>query len=739
MIKKLTMLLLAGAMALGCTDSDEGMDSTVVAGDPVFAAVNPGNGRAEFVWQPNDGSATYTEIYANNELLTSAYFPAGTTDVARIISLPSGDYSFYIVNLKADGTKSEKSSTISATVYDDSFGEGLQPSEVESVMYDDQDGGIITWKETENLVALTVFYEDEEGNQYSLYTDLAEGYTAKYPEADINTPFTYISHYVPVEGAIDTYVSGVSEVQKFANDMNEDGQTMVEVNSLEAMIPYFSRSNVHVTLKQGEYRVTPDDIKAGKYDFFPDVIEKDYSQALFLIEGNNSTYDFNHSPIYVETECFNVKKYEFNHLHFLGNWNTVKNYIQYDDGEDEDYPAGHSTNVVLDGSYNTVDNIEIHSKGSYPFGYGELFGKGSGYVIKHFKHCCILIRGNYNHVMNSRFDHKAYGHVLYMQGAWWPMIENCEMEGAMGSTDWVLEDTRSKDDPDSQYGFQRAFDVGYKTTWGYTVQPGFIMCLTEDCLRTYKEGSTIINGVRYVRDTGGAYARDCHVKNTRSGVSMVLGSGTTVQAGVAGTKEFPAPDWYNPSATGVHFVERITTIGCDNGLGIRSGCTISDCYANAQYGPALSMAYDTDSNITADITLLPFEKETTIYGHRGVNGSAQVAHIRGSGHKITIKTDDSLIGDGSVYGWNRGEDGHNRDQEELVITLGGDLNTIGGQGSMNDDGSWNDSDENDPLRGSTITNYSSYKILIDNNTSGLTVKSAGEIVDNGSGNTTGTL
>ena len=94
--------------------------------------------------------------------------------------------------------------------------------------------------------------------------------------------------------------------------------------------------------------------------------------------------------------------------------------------------------MVMDGSDNLLEGFHMTIRGSYPYGYGDAFGKGGGPVIGHRKHSALLVRGESNHVKNCTLIHRSYGHAIFMQAASNPIIEGCYIEGEMRSTDDML-------------------------------------------------------------------------------------------------------------------------------------------------------------------------------------------------------------------------------------------------------------------------------------------------------------
>lgn len=395
-------------------------------------------------------------------------------------------------------------------------------------------------------------------------------------------------------------------------------QAQTVVNSMKELLPYLDDNNVHVKLKPGSYTISAKDIHQG--DFTSATVVKNRANVLFLFSGNNSVYDFTNVTINVKTEvlgAFPSKREELYQIQIIGNNNVLKNLTLVDDGSVYDAPTRRATNIVMDGAKNRIEGFHITTRGSYPYGYGEAFGKGGRSVINHRKHSSFLIRGYKNHAKNCTIIHRSYGHAMFMQAADWPIIEGCYIEGAMRSTDDMWTEKGSGSDADK---------VDFKTVFGYELPKGYMMCLGEEGIRAYNGGETIIDGKEYRRGTSNPTIINCTVKNMRAGVTLT-------------------------HATGKKYVEGTTVIGCSRGFCIGSG-DIVDCYADTQHGPALGVDYESDEGTNAEITLLPYEGKS-------YNGSGHAAIIIGKNHKITFH---SML--------------HKADQN-LKINIGGDNKTIG--------------------------------------------------------------
>ncbi len=379
--------------------------------------------------------------------------------------------------------------------------------------------------------------------------------------------------------------------------------SQVTVNTLTELLPYLKQDNVEVTLAPGTYTVTAEDIQNGLFPDYTDFLDRK-NYVLFLVSGNNSVYDFTDVTINVETAVFNAYTDDYDNFYEFqttGNNNVLKNLTLVDLGSVDDFPKNGACNITMDGSYNRIEGFHITAKGSFPYGYGDSFGKGSTYTISHKKHSAFLIRGESNHAKGVTIIHRTYGHCMFMQAANNALIEDCYLEGEMRSTDDMLAEEGTGSPADL---------IDFYTVWGYKLPPGYMKSTGEAGIRAYNAGETIIDGVEYSRGTSNVTVKNCTIKHLRTGVTLA-------------------------HATGTKYVEGTTAIGCENGFSLGTG-TVVDSYADCAYGPVYSTTYTTDKNFDAEITVIPAEDPY-------YNGSGNVAYIGGSNHNITLKSAPGLV------------------------------------------------------------------------------------------------
>ena len=454
---------------------------------------------------------------------------------------------------------------------------------------------------------------------------------------------------LPENSVMDT--DGDNLQNSASNDLETFAHVLTTVYSPEDILDYLDKDDVNIKLAPGTYTINAAEVVST------------FGTPRFEFWGNNSTYDFTGVTINFAADIY-TSGHSMSHIQIFGNNNILLNLTMVDLCDKYGIAGKEGgTNIIIDGQNNRVEGFHMTISGSYPYGYGDCFGKGATYTIKHYKHCGLLVRGESNHVKNCTLIQTSYGHCIFMQAASNPTIEGCYVEGEMRTTDDMLAETSGP-----------AYDIGFMTVWGYTLPAGYIKATSEEGIRAYNGGDTYIDGVWYERGTSNATILNNTLVNVRSGVTLTHSSG------------------YN-------YVEGCTTIGCERGYAVGSGDDIVNCSGDAQYGPLYGVDYESNNNITADFTVLP-------YAGSHYNGSRHFAYIFGSGHNLTFRgTED------------------NPDQS-LEINVGGDKRIIGMLAEIEDYSANN----------IVINNLTGYPLVLDDASSDITGQSCGTITDNGSDN-----
>ncbi len=484
----------------------------------------------------------------------------------------------------------------------------------------------------------------------------------------------------------------------------------ITITTLDEMQRYMKEDNVNVILKKGDYYITEQDLSAGKYPSITYVLEDRVAHALFLVTGNNSTYDFGGSVINIEAKKIFKSKYlkgALSNLHILGNNNVVRGVTFIDQADLEDFPVNGCVNVIMDGRENIIDNITVNSKGSTPYGYGDTFGKGRGPVIGHKKHSSVLVRGDDNTFQNSTIFHNAFGHCLFMQGAVRPNIINNNISSRVTTTEAMYAE---KGDPKS-----KANKVDFFTSWGYhmTRNLHYTKAVCEAGIRAYISGNTMIDGVRYKRKAvDGAYVAGNFVKDTRVGVTLTHSNNNTRRT----------------------LVENCVTLGTERGYAVNDYAIVRGCSSDAKYGPAYGVDYKSGKGNIIDITIVDSQSDDYIISHydgkkyRTNNGSAHIAYIQGTGHQIKFRDGRVKDKDKEIYTMCP-----DKSVKFCAFDLGGYTRIVGNIWKTTKDGANKPEtlnyDDRTALTNTYIANETTLPIRVDENAKDNFIWSVGKVVE----------
>lgn len=486
---------------------------------------------------------------------------------------------------------------------------------------------------------------------------------------------------------------------------------VINVSSLDDMQKYMKKDNVHVILKKGDYYITAKEVDAGKYPSTTEVVEGRTSNALFLVSGNGSTYDFGGSTIRIEAAKIFKSKFlsgELSDLHILGNNNVVTGVTFIDDKTGiHDFPPKGCTNIIVDGRENIVDNIGLQSIGSMPYGYGDIFGKGRGSLVKLKKHCGILVRGDDNTLQNSTVFHNAYGHCVFMQGAVRPNIINNHISSKMITTLAILAE---KGDPKS-----KANSLNFMTTWGYqmTENLDYTKAVCEAGIRAYSSGNTMIDGVRYRRKSvDGPYIAGNFVKDTRVGVTLTHSNNNSRRT----------------------LVENCTALGTERGYAVNDYAIVRGCSSDAKHGPAFGTDYPSSKGNIIDITIIDEQSDDYITSpydgkkYRTNNGEAHIAYIQGSGHQIKFR--EGRVKDKKKEIYTNCAD---KSIKFCAFDLGGHIRIISNIWKTTKDGAnppeTVNKDKLSALTSSYIANETTLPIRVNENVTGNQIWSVGKVIE----------
>jgi hypothetical protein len=368
-------------------------------------------------------------------------------------------------------------------------------------------------------------------------------------------------------------------------------KTPVEVGSLAELAAVAGRDHVAVTMKPGIYELndtsTRQDIGLKRLNRNGQEIGDYPVSALLNFSGNHSTYDLSGAVIRLDTEVHR----EFGGRHLFkvfvsGNGNVIKNLTVHDVGDVP--PAQGAIMMHVMGDDNVISGADLYIRGSAPYGYGHLLGKGGGSLAALLKQSSLLVSGLNTQLLGCKVVTRAYGHGIVLQGAVNTLIRDCYVEGEMRTTDEMLAETAGP-----------AFDAGFASIYPPgRIVPGQIKALSEDGIRTYADGRAT------GRRTGPVIVENTTVKNMRSGICLGFEQG--------------------PSR-----IINCTVIGSqERGYSISSGGVIENSRGDAMYGPLLTFLGKDTRGCTIELELMP-----------AVSGFPvpRLFEINGKEHHITLR------------------------------------------------------------------------------------------------------
>ena len=359
----------------------------------------------------------------------------------------------------------------------------------------------------------------------------------------------------------------------------------VYVTSLNQLAKVIKSSGRHIIMAPGVYQMvdylTPAVIGATE----PDAINH---YAMLKVSGSNNVLDLTGVTIEVATELLNdFGKYVIE-FYIAGDHNIIKGLTLTDLGIEPTASGGNS--FTVEGFNNRIENVTLNVRGSFPYGYGDLLGKGGGSLVSMKKHSGMLISGLNDTIVNCTIISRSFGHCFFVQGGRNIHFENCYAEGDLRATSDMLAET-------SGPAYNLDFACVYTNRDGEKViPPGYTKSTVECGFRTYGGGG--VEGAQ----TGAVSAVNCKAKNCRIGFALT-------------------------KVVDPMYVENCEAVGCEAGYNI-TGTDVIASKGDASIGPLLYINKGDACNV--ELTLLPDTSATIVHA---------IACVIGSGHRITLLKD----------------------------------------------------------------------------------------------------
>jgi|GEM_PF-878768 len=410
-------------------------------------------------------------------------------------------------------------------------------------------------------------------------------------------------------------------------------QATVNVSTLSELREAVQKSNQTIVMKPGRYTLT--DLPDGSRNI--------------PCSGSNNTIDL--SGVYVNVPVGATRR---GYITISGNNNTFKG------GAFEDtYPSG--LNEVTDfsaynqdretlarglrgsavlgvtGNNNRVVGTKLTTRGSFPYGYGSIYGIGSDNVYGLDKRCGIVVKGKNNTIDGCEIQARAFGHGIYIQPpADETIVTNCLVEGRMRLSAELYEETNSYDLPNrSNYKLPRSRNR--------PIPKDVMLPLSEDGIRVYTRGGSVT-------------VDNCTVKKMRGGIRVYLASSATVTNSTAincGSTNFNLPDRGK----------------------------IRGSKGNFAYAP-LSDFRLSRSNQDIELTILPSPHAV---------GSHNLADVQGNNHKIVFHRTDGPIDTNlrPIVVTGRGSTIRNETEYPIILESSSSGNAVVSFGEVTDNGTNN--------------------------------------------------
>lgn len=368
------------------------------------------------------------------------------------------------------------------------------------------------------------------------------------------------------------------KVHALVPDEAGEPRPTVRVSSLEGLREAVAKSHQQIILEPGHYQVA--------------------DAEGFQFSGSNNDVDL--TGVFIEVPLAvasgnTVFRLTGDHITVRGG--TVED--TYPDGKSEvtDFGAynhnntfGRMNEMSIRGDDNRIIGMHLTVRGSFPYGYGNMYGIGRGSAVRLRKHCGIQITGNHAVIDGCYLKMEAFGHAIYVQGGDRTTVRNTMVEGTLRpSNDCYLE--THEEDLAKRFNYQIQWPENVK---GLPIPRDHMLNCIEDGIRAYKGAGDMI-------------VDRCVVKKARGGIKLYMAKSATVS--------------------------NCQVLDCVvQGYSLPRRGTITRSSGNAAYGPLLYVHFDGHSDQQIDLEVIPAPHEI---------GDHPLAAIKGTGHSITLRSRDT--------------------------------------------------------------------------------------------------
>ncbi len=363
-------------------------------------------------------------------------------------------------------------------------------------------------------------------------------------------------------------------------------QKPVHVSSIKELRQVMTRSHQQITMAPGTYVVS-------------DLLD---SRTAFHLSGSDNVYDL--SGVTIQIPLGTLRQMTSRGAHgraayrITGDRMTLKGGTfenTYDDGttgvvdfgsynqNSEYHPVGGMNEMSISGDDVQIIACKLTVRGSFPYGYGNIYGIGRGSVVGLKKHGGIHSTGDRLIIDGCQVRMESFCHAIFFTGGDDIAVRNTYVEGGVRPSNDLYRET---DDGD----LAKRFD--YKMQWpesvtGLPIPRDHMLNLSEDGIRAYS-------------GTGHVTVDNCKVVRARGGIKLYMAKSARVS--------------------------NCQVLDCViQGYSVPSRGTITRCSGNAAYGPLLYVHFDSHASQRIDLEVLPSPHAL---------GDHPLAVIRGRGHRI---------------------------------------------------------------------------------------------------------
>ena len=356
----------------------------------------------------------------------------------------------------------------------------------------------------------------------------------------------------------------------------------VRVSSLDALRKAVANSNQQIVLEPGNHKVTDrDGIRFSGSDNDVDLSGAEIEVPLEVASGN-SLFRLTGDRITLRGGTLEDT--------YPDGTTQVTDFGAYNQRK----KLGGMNEITVSGDDVRIVGLKMTVRGSFPYGYGNMYGIGRGNVVGLKKHCGIQITGDRVVIDGCTVKMEAFGHAIFVQGGDRTTVRNTVVEGTLRPSNDCYNET-DPGDLANRFDYQLQWPEEVK---GLPIPRDHMLNCTEDGIRAY-------------RGAGDMVVENCVVKKCRGGIKLYMAKSAHV--------------------TNCQVLDCVV-----QGYSVPSRGIITNSSGNAAYGPLLYVHFDSHSNQQIDLEVLP--------SPHGL-GDHPLAAIKGRGHSIAFTPSGSPTSD----------------------------------------------------------------------------------------------